>query len=379
LIIGAAIRGRTLPSTALRPPCAAPNGAREHPRKDDDEGTEILARPPHGTRRDGARRVVAGVAERAVAAEWRGGIFAVPSAGVVALIRRRSLDVPPIVGARFATIVGEGEAGSTDTKRDHEDGEKSMTHGAWPLAQSLPGERAMTPPPLRILWCRPSRALRGLVVAAGAVATLVATAPRLAFAQAAPQAAQQPAPIDVAPDVALHEAAPPERHFSLELNPLSLIIGRISAQLLIVPVNHHALVLNPFYAWTTTNPIYTDDAQGNATQLPVQKFTGFGGEIGYRYYTGLGGPRGFFVGPSFIIADMNVKAQNGSSTSYTDLGFAVDVGYQLLVIDRVSLAVGAGVQYTTPTSSIPPQQFPADVYANSRVFPRALASIGWAF
>lgn len=223
--------------------------------------------------------------------------------------------------------------------------------------------------------------MRGLAVASAATA-LVATTPRIAFAQAAPPnapATQQPAPADVAPDVALHEAAPPTRHFSLEFNPLSLIIDRISPQLLIVPVDHHALVLNPFYAWSTTNAIYVDDAQGNATQLPVQKFSGFGGEIGYRYYSGLGGPRGFFLGGSFIIAEMKVQAQNGSTTDYTDLGFAADVGYQLLVVNHLSLAVGAGVQYATPTTSIPSQQFPADVIANSRVFPRALASIGWAF
>jgi hypothetical protein len=210
-------------------------------------------------------------------------------------------------------------------------------------------------------------------------ALLTGQSPALAQSASPTSGAEKSDPADVAPDVALHEQPPPSRHFALEINPLSLIVNRLSAQLLIVPGNHHALVLNPFYAWDTTYAIDTFDSNGNPTTAPVQKFSGFGGEIGYRYYTGLAGPRGFFVGGSFIIAGMNVQPQVGSSVSYADLGFAADVGYQLLVVETVSLGLGAGVQYTTPTVNIPSQQFPADIYANSRVFPRALASIGWAF
>lgn len=213
------------------------------------------------------------------------------------------------------------------------------------------------------------------LLATVALATSGVAHPALAEPSAPGSAAAAPPPADVAPDVALHEAPPPRRPFSIELNPLSFIIGRISASLQIVPVDHHALVLNPFYASTTTQPIVVD----NQTQLPTQKFEGFGGEIGYRYYWGLGGPRGLFLGPSLILAGMTATAQNGTKTSYLDLGVAADVGYELLVVDELALAVGAGVQYAAPTTSIPNQQFPADIYANGRVFPRALASIGWAF
>jgi hypothetical protein len=221
---------------------------------------------------------------------------------------------------------------------------------------------------------RPSSARRAFGTAVGFALAVV---PKMTWAQASPPTSA--AVGDVAPDVVVPEPAPPRRAFSIEWNPLSLIVGRASAQLLVVPVDHHALVLNPFFAWTTTNGIDVYDAQGNATQLPVQKFTGFGAELGYRYYAGTRGPRGFFIGPSLIVAAVNVQAQSGASTSYADLGIAADAGYQLLVVDRVSLAVGAGVQYAMPTTSVPSQQFPADVYANGRVFPRALASIGWAF
>lgn len=171
---------------------------------------------------------------------------------------------------------------------------------------------------------------------------------------------------------------------SIEWNPLALLVNRISLSAIIVPVDHHALVLNPFYASTTTYSIALFDDESLQTgqpsaKLPAQTFQGFGGEIGYRYYTGEGGPRGLFVGPSLILAGMTANAQNGSQTSYFDFGIAADIGYELLVVDSVALAVGAGLQYSAPSKSLPNQQFPADVYANSRVLPRALASIGWAF
>jgi hypothetical protein len=198
-----------------------------------------------------------------------------------------------------------------------------------------------------------------LLVIVGSAAAI--TMAHVAFAED-PLASAAPAAVDVA----VRDTPPPRRLLAIEWNPV------------IVPVDHHALVLSPFYVSTTTNPIYVFDDEGNSTQLPSQTFSGFGGEIGYRYYSGLGGPRGFFAGPSLILAGMSAKAQNGSTTGYLDIGLAADVGYEFLVVDSVALSLGAGVQYATPTSSIPAQQFPADVYANGKVFPRALASIGWA-
>ena len=181
------------------------------------------------------------------------------------------------------------------------------------------------------------------------------------------------------PAVDVHIAdASPRRWVSIEFNPLSLVIGKVSASVVLVPVSHHALVLSPFYASTTTNPIYVFNDEGMSTQLPQQTFSGFGGELGYRYYAGHRGPRGFFVGPSLIVSWMTATPQNGDKTSYVDYGFALDIGYELLVGDAVAVSLGLGGQYTTPSKSIPAQQFPADVYANSRVFPRALFSIGWA-
>jgi hypothetical protein len=181
-------------------------------------------------------------------------------------------------------------------------------------------------------------------------------------------------------DVVVHEALPPRRSVTIEWNPLALILGKWSANAVVVPADHHALVLSPFFASTTTVPLTVPDASGNLTiQLPRQTFEGFGGEIGYRYYLGHGGPRGFFAGPSLLLASMTAKAQDGTRTSFWDYGLAVDAGYQALIADRVALGLGAGVQYVMTSTSIPKQQWPASVYANSAVLPRLLASAGYAF
>ncbi len=181
-------------------------------------------------------------------------------------------------------------------------------------------------------------------------------------------------------DVVIRDAPPPHRRVVVAWNPLALVaIGKLSADVVITPADHHGLVLSPFYAWATTRPIFVFDDAGSSTQLPEQRFAGFGAELGYRYYGEKGGPRGFFVGPSLIVGWFNAKAQNGSTTSYVDYGVAADVGYQALIADSVSLSLGGGVQYVAPTRSIPDQQFPASIYANNRVSPRVLFAVGWAF
>jgi hypothetical protein len=186
------------------------------------------------------------------------------------------------------------------------------------------------------------------------------------------------------PDVQVATTAAPERRLAIELAPLPLIaaLGKLQADVVLVPIEHHAIVLAPFYTSTSTAPIVVQDASGNPMyRLPEQVFRGAGIELGYRYYRGPRGPRGFFIGPSLVYVAMFEKQGqygDGSHTSYHDLGLALDAGYHVIVADRVSLSFGAGVQWLTTSRSIPDQQFPARLYANSGVLPRLLFSIGFA-
>jgi hypothetical protein len=212
-----------------------------------------------------------------------------------------------------------------------------------------------------------------------AIAATVTTAARAAFSE-------QASPVDVA----LHDAPSPHRTVTVEWNPLALFIDRLSVNVVVAPRDHHAVVVSPFYTWASTTPYATGidangnaltDASGNPVTLNVlgQTFKGFGGELGYRYYFDSGGPRGFFLGPSLLLAAITATAGNGSRTSYIDFGFAADAGYQALIADKLALGLGAGLQYTTPSKAIPDQQLPASIVANSAVRPRLLLSVGCAF
>jgi hypothetical protein len=222
---------------------------------------------------------------------------------------------------------------------------------------------------------------RSTLIVCAAIVTAAPTA-RAAGAETAPPSAT---PVDVQ----LKEAPPPHRIATIEVNPLSLFIDRFSLSVVVVPGDHHALVLSPFYTWASTAEYSTGiDAQGNTLKnsngpyvlsVPSQTFKGFGGEIGYRYYVDRGGPRGFFAGPSFLIDAITATAYNGSQTSFTGYGLAVDAGYEALIADTVVVSAGAGGQYTFTSKSIPAQQLPASIVANERLYPRILLSLGYAF
>jgi hypothetical protein len=202
---------------------------------------------------------------------------------------------------------------------------------------------------------------------------------------ATPHATESAAPVDVK----LAEAPPPHRTLTLEWNPVALVISRVMIPIVVVPGDHHALVVSPYYTWASTVPYATGiDASGNPLPYDVsgnaplnvlsQSFHGYGAELGYRYYLDRGGPRGFFAGPSLIVSAVTGKAGNGTETSFADLGGAVDIGYEALIANTIAVTLGGGVQYTAPTKSIPTQQWPASIYANDGVRPRLLASLGYA-
>jgi hypothetical protein len=204
---------------------------------------------------------------------------------------------------------------------------------------------------------------------------LVASVAVIAMVASRTSAAEPPPPVDVI----IRDPPPHRRLLALEWNPLPLVtLGKLSGNLVVVPIDHHALIVSPFYARTSTEPIYIYDDAGNGTQLPEQKFHGFGAEIGYRYYVGLGGPRGFFAGPALVLGSFTATAANGGQTRFSDYGFAGDLGYEALVADAFAISLGAGVQYVTTSQTIPDQQFPAQIYANRGVRPRLLVSFGWA-
>jgi hypothetical protein len=160
----------------------------------------------------------------------------------------------------------------------------------------------------------------------------------------------------------------PSRPFTIQIAPMSLFIGRWGAGATWVPFDHHALTENIFYYDQKTDP----------QVAPPNRFQGIGGEVGYRYYTGLGGPRGMFGGPSLLLGGYTVSPAYGANVAFQDLGIAFDVGYEALVADRVMLLAGVGAQYMYPTKSLPQQTDYEDSIANRKFLPRFLLEVGWA-
>src|SRR5260370_37259905 len=58
----------------------------------------------------------------------------------------------------------------------------------------------------------------------------------------------------------IRDPPPRRRLLAFELNPLPLVtLGKLSGNLVVVPTDHHALIVSPFYARTSTEPIYVYD------------------------------------------------------------------------------------------------------------------------
>lgn len=225
------------------------------------------------------------------------------------------------------------------------------------------------------------RALRPLSLAAALpllVATSLARAETAEAAPAAAEAAAEPAEA-AAPDGAdpasseelasqLTQPRGERRHLVVAFNPFTLQLERYGGVVEIVPVSHHAIVASLFYAHTETN----EDSFHN-------RFRGVGGEIGYRYYTGHDGPRGFYVSPSLLLGAYDAIPARGEAQSFVNYGAALDVGYQATVADRWVVGLGVGLQYSQPDTTFPQQELPASVYANPGVRPRLLLALGLAF
>lgn len=136
----------------------------------------------------------------------------------------------------------------------------------------------------------------------------------------------------------------PFKSVAIEGEALGVIYGRYAADLEYLPAPHHALHLSPVGYFAL--PGVADEV------------TGVGAEMGYRYYSGLYGPHGFFLGASFIALSLQyvhsalpgVAFDSPQDTSYVQLGGAVDAGYQAVFLGNFALGAGVGLQYTADTT-----------------------------
>jgi hypothetical protein len=159
-------------------------------------------------------------------------------------------------------------------------------------------------------------------------------------------------------------------------NPLGFVIGRYSVDLEYLPAPHHAMHVTAAYTYALPG---VDD-----------QLTGFGAELGYRYYSGHHGPHGFFAGASFLVGEFeyihgnptNAPNDVADDTQYVSLGGAIDVGYQIVFLGNLSVGAGLGVQYTADTLQ-PQFEFDShpwhDLFYGWGLRPRLLLQVGAAF
>src|SRR6478736_74226 len=168
---------------------------------------------------------------------------------------------------------------------------------------------------------------------------------------------------------------PEEPHpFSLLFNPLGLFVGRYSITAEYQPVLHHAITLNPFYNHTSIKDTVSNTDLGT--------LNGFGGELGYRYYTGKKGPNGFFVGPSFLFGSYKATQTGYPDDSFTSFGGAVDVGGQAVIGPGFVIGGGFGMQYTKTSHELintDNLNLASILVAKSGVRPRFLFAVSYAF
>jgi len=163
------------------------------------------------------------------------------------------------------------------------------------------------------------------------------------------------------------------KHVALTANPLSFALLRFGANVEYLPVKHHALTLNPYF-------------QSISTEIGSVKssYTNFGGELGYRFYSGNRGANGFFAGPAFIFQMNNATVEatglagqggTSASSSFTNYGVALDIGGQHIWRNGITLGAGAGVMYLA--SSEKPET--SGLVRFEGVAPRFLLTLGYSF
>jgi len=190
----------------------------------------------------------------------------------------------------------------------------------------------------------------------------------------APPVAEAPPPPPGAVLVPIEE--PPQlKKFAIIANPLALSIGRYSIQFEYLPALHHALVINPVYTHASIK------ATSNGQELDLGSLNGFGGELGYKFYTGKKGANGFFVGPSFLFGSYSQSMDGTKSDSFTSFGGAIDVGGQAIIGGGFVIGGGFGLQWTKTSKDINTENlnFASAVIAGGGTRPRALFTIGYAF
>jgi len=185
--------------------------------------------------------------------------------------------------------------------------------------------------------------------------------------------------MDAATTIVDHDATPAqspeaERHGFVVGNLLGLAVGRASvdAGILVAP---HIMPIASLHLQATPN--LSGGSKGR------EALTGFGGELGVRFYTDKHRPAGGFIGTTagggrYFASTAALDPKD--STDITSTGIAIELGWTFISDGGTVLTIGAGAdmrwaKYTVengPSSGI-------STWFVDGVHPRALVQLGRAF
>jgi hypothetical protein len=153
---------------------------------------------------------------------------------------------------------------------------------------------------------------------------------------------------------------------AVTLNPLPLVLGRLSGNAEVLLAAHHAVVASPnlllFHVDRGGRYSLLSEAFGFATRTSAS----FGIELGYHYFwRAQRSLRGPFAGPSLLLG-ATTDASVDPSHVQAYWGLALDVGGQEVLPGGLTIGGGVGLGLVRM----------ADATA---VFPRLLLQVGWSF
>lgn len=174
------------------------------------------------------------------------------------------------------------------------------------------------------------------------------------------------------------------RPVALTVNPLGFIIQRYGGNVEWSFARHHALAVSGYVQSTPVELVRPFAGELEITDKKASP--GFGGELGYRLYSGKRGADGVFIGGSFVampVAYPRVGAINLATTQASvDLariygfGGAVDIGAQTVTSFGLTIGGGVGASFLAYDYPDDPLRLP---YALPNVLPRLLLQTGYSF
>jgi hypothetical protein len=152
---------------------------------------------------------------------------------------------------------------------------------------------------------------------------------------------------------------------ALTIDPVPLVLGRLSGNVEFLLAPHHALIVSP-------SALFFSIDRGGPTSLVSEGFgfatrnsASFGMELGYHFWwRGRDALRGPYAGPSLLLGT-TTQSSVDPSHALGYWGGAFDVGIQEVVRGGFTIGGGAGLGVLRMSPS-------------TAVFPRVLLQIGWS-